>query len=87
LGGIVADRRVLFREPATRSNGTGCSADAFPRADTSANAGASTSACAVGCACADAGASTVGYRDAVNDLPDGDQREGRRRFSRLSGLR
>jgi hypothetical protein len=86
LGGIVADRRVLFREPATRSNGTGCSADAFPRADTSANAGACTSACAVGRA--DAGASTVGYRDAVNDLPpDGDQREGRRRFSRLSGLR
>jgi hypothetical protein len=86
LGGIVADRRVLFREPATRSNGTGCSADAFPRADASANASASTSACAVGCA--DAGASTVGYRDAVNDLPpNGDQREGRRRFSRLSGLR
>jgi hypothetical protein len=60
VGGIVACRRILFRQPSSRSNGAVCSARAVPGTGTNADAGTGTVGCASTDACAGAGARSDG---------------------------
>jgi hypothetical protein len=87
VGGIVACRRILFRQPSSRSNGAVCSARAVPGTGTNADARARTVGCAGTDARAGAGARSYGNSAISYVIAVGGWREAGRRFSRLSGLR